>query len=266
MEIKTILLTGDDGYNSIGTRLLVKALKNDFLLQIAATKYQQSGVGGGLSLQKGGNWGETTVDGVPALWVEGSPGDTMECTQALFKKPFDLIISGVNLGCNASSAVISSGTFGAAVRGIGVGVAPRGLVMSWDAPVELYHKQNNGVDSLSDYLEYPGAVLLPLVKAIIAEKLWGVDLLNINFPRLASKKVRFTKITKDITKQFSHPIGVDKKTHRFTYDGAIIDILEKNPRYDIAAIDQGFISITPCAYDMTHFTTFERLEKSELEL
>jgi 5'/3'-nucleotidase SurE len=49
-EFMRILLTGDDGYNSIGTRLLVHALKNEHTLQIAATKSQQSGVGGQLSL------------------------------------------------------------------------------------------------------------------------------------------------------------------------------------------------------------------------
>lgn len=43
---KKILLTGDDGYDSLGTRLLVRGLRDEFDLKIAGTKDQMSGVGG----------------------------------------------------------------------------------------------------------------------------------------------------------------------------------------------------------------------------
>lgn len=41
MAKKRVLLTGDDGYNSLGTRLVIAALKESYELQIAGTLRQQ---------------------------------------------------------------------------------------------------------------------------------------------------------------------------------------------------------------------------------
>lgn len=265
MNIKRILLTGDDGYNSVGTRLLIRALRDQYDLQIAATKYQQSGVGGKLSLETGGRWGESEVDGIPAFWVEGSPADVMECAQGYFKEPFDLLISGVNLGANASSAVISSGTYSAAVRGIGVNVAPVALAISWDAPAGLWQKKHDHNEDISEYFTYPGDALAGLVDLTIKEKLWGVQLLNINLPKVPTNKIKFTKILKDVTQYYNYPITIDHETHRYAFDRPpFVDVPVTNTRYDVGALNQGYISITPCAFDMTHFTTFEKLENQEL--
>ncbi len=266
MNIRRILLTGDDGYNSLGTRLLIRALKDKFELQIAATKYQQSGMGGKLSLAQGGTWGETEIDGVPAFWVDGSPADVMECAQSFFKQPFDLIISGVNLGANITSAVISSGTYSAAVRGLGVNVAPRAIAISWDMPHGFWNHQHDENEDLSEYLAYPGDVLRPLIDQIVAADFWGVNLLNINLPRKPSRQIRFTKLLKDITQFYPYPIGIDYQRKTFSFDREHKPVKVSDLKYDAAAITQGYISITPCAFDMTHYTTFEKMQQTELEL
>lgn len=265
MQIKRILLTGDDGYNSIGTRLLVHALKDEYDLYIVATKYQQSAVGGKLSLSTGGEWGETEIDGVPTMWVEGSPADAMECARAHFSQPFDLILSGINLGANASSGIVSSGTFSAAVRGMGLGLAPKAIALSYNAPMEVMLKNHDETEELTEYLEYPGSILKPLFSLIFREKMWDVDLLNINFPAKPTEKIRFTKIHKNIKKLYS-PIVVDPETHRFSYKPSVEIIEEDNVRYDIGALKQGYISITPCVFEVTHFTAFEKLKDTELKL
>lgn len=265
MKIKRILLTGDDGYNSIGTRLLIRALKDKYELRVIATKHQQSGVGGKLSLETGGSWGETTVDGVATIWIEGTPADAMELARAHFAQPFDLILSGINLGINASTTIVSSGTFSAAVRGMGLLVAPRAIAISWDTPPEMWRKKHDEKEELTAYHDYPGKILPGLFTTIFDEKMWGVDLLNINLPLVATNKIRFTKIFKDINKTYT-PITVDQETHQFSYDSSIQDITEDNLRYDIAAIKHGYISITPCTFEMTHYSTFERLQKTEIEL
>jgi 5'-nucleotidase len=264
--MKRILLTGDDGYNSIGTRLLVRALKDTCELSIAATKNQQSGVGGKLSLATGGRWGEAVVDGVPAFWVEGTPGDVMECAQGYYTKPFDLVISGVNLGANASTALISSGTYCAAVRALGVSLAPKALVMSWDTPPAFWQKDHDASEDISSYFSYPGDVLRPLIETALTNDLWGVRMLNINLPKKPTRALRFTKVLKDMTKYFDYPITVDMETHRFSYQTRPINVQVSDLKYDVAAIAQGYISITPCATDMTHFLTYEQLKENELSL
>jgi len=100
MSKKSILLTGDDGYDSLGTRILIHVLKKSYTLFIAGTKRQQSGVGGHKSITGTGEWGVENVDGVPALWVDGTPVDAIEAAKSWYTKPFDYIVSGINWGIN----------------------------------------------------------------------------------------------------------------------------------------------------------------------
>lgn len=265
MNIKRILLTGDDGYNSIGTRLLIHALKDQYELHVVATKHQQTAVGGKLSLATGGAWGKTEIDGVPAMWVEGSPADAMECAHVYFNEPFDLILSGINLGLNASSGVVSSGTFSAAVRGMGLEIAPKAIALSYGVPIEMMLKNHHEAEDLAEYLEYPGGILKPLFDLIFRENMWDVDLLNINFPAQPTKSIRFTKMHKSINKLYA-PITVDEETQQFSYEGSDEKLSEDNMRYDIGALKQGHISITPCVFELTHFTAFEKLSSREMQL
>lgn len=265
-KIKKILLTGDDGYNSIGTRLLIRALKDKYQLHIAATKHQQSGVGGKLSLATGGNWGEDEVDGVPAFWAEGSPCDVMECAQTYFSEPFDLLISGMNLGANVTSGVVSSGTYNAAVRGLSLQLAPQAIAFSWDCPSKLILKKHETAEDISNYYQYPGNTLESIMKLCLENNLWNVAMLNINLPKKKTQRVRFTKFLKDVTKFYGYPIHFDRETFTFDYERVPYSLKEKNVRYDSAAVAEGFISITPCAIDMTHFETFVKLENTELSL
>lgn len=266
MTRKRILLTGDDGYNSIGIRLLIRALRDKYDLQVAATLHQQTGVGGKISLSTGGKWGQAEVDGIPAVWVEGSPADVMECAPSFFSEPFDLLISGMNLGANVTSAIVSSGTFCAAIRGMGVNLAPKGIAISWDAPAEFWHKKYDGTEDASEYFAYPGDALSAVIERSIEENLWGVKLLNINLPKKPTKTVRFTKVLKDITRYYAHPIIVDHETHRFAYPTEPMEVREDDLRYDAFALEQGNITITPCAIEMTHFTTFSNMQDEVIEL
>jgi len=60
-KVKTILLTGDDGYNAVGIKILIDILRKDYQLKVTGTKSQQSGVGGKLNIKKDLKWGQTKV-------------------------------------------------------------------------------------------------------------------------------------------------------------------------------------------------------------
>ncbi len=158
--MKRILLTGDDGYNSIGTRLLIHLLKDSYELVVVGTKTQQSGVGGLLHLKEGCTYGETCLDDIQAFWVDGSPGDAMEFAHGYFKAPFDYVISGINLGENVGPALVASGTVCAAVRALGLDVAPHAIAISWTTPPDFFFKKHDETDSLSQYLEHPGEAVI----------------------------------------------------------------------------------------------------------
>jgi len=247
MKVKRILLTGDDGYHSLGIRLLIHYLKNKYTVAVAATKSQQSGVGGHLSVyKKFGTWGKTKVDGVETFWVDGYPADAVEFAQAYFPEGFDLVISGLNLGVNIGGSVISSGTFSAGFRALAIGLAPKAIVTSWHTKPQYWNKNHSPKEDISPYLEYPGRTMARLIDLAIKKNLWGADILNVNFPAKTSKTIKFTVPLPDLSEYYSYPLTVDTKHHRYTYPRIYSRRMNKDWRYDSGAVLRGYISVTPC--------------------
>jgi 5'-nucleotidase len=248
MKVKRVLITSDDGFDSLGVRLLVSQIKNDYDLSIAGTVEQQSGVGGKANFAHGGKWGTQRIEGINALWVDGTPVDSIECAIAYFEKPFDLIVSGVNWGPNYGSGVVSSGTYSAAVRGIGSRLAPAAIALSWFTPEKFwFNRYRSHVNIPKEVIEYPGKLLGKMVKIAIDNDLWGSKLLNINFPEEPTSKAKFTKPLGDMTKFWpSVQVDLDENSREFHYRYGYSDDMETKVEYDVGAGKKGYISISPC--------------------
>lgn len=265
MHVKKILITGDDGRRAIGTRLLVRFLKDGYKLSIVETKVQQSGVGGKIHLAKTIKWGEHTIDGVTAVWVDGSPADAIEFAHGYFGDEFDLIISGINLGANISGAAISSGTLAAAWRGVNIPMAKQALVISWDLPAEYFFLDHEGVEDIQQYLDYPGLTVAKIVELAIKNNLWGCKLLNINLPKEKSQKIRFTKFMPRISDFYVYPVNIDEKSHSFSY-GNKFAFRGSDLDTDGGATRNGCISITPCKVDMLDDKIYQGLKNKTIDL
>ena len=264
MKIKRILLTGDDGYNSIGTRLLVHFLKNKYDLNIVATKVQQSGVGGKLNIKEGGKWGKAQIDGISALWVSGTPGDAMELANTYFKKSFDLVLSGINLGPNIVGD-LASGTFTAAVRAIKLQLAPKAIAFSWIAPGAFWYHDHQGDEDLTTYHAFPGEAAYKLINLAIANNFWDNYLLNINFPDQPTKEAKFTRFAYYYG-DFFNPLKIDKVNQAYSYPKGFQPELQGFANTDADALRSGYISITPCQPDLLNFAAFQQLKGKILNL
>lgn len=262
MKIKNILITGDDGYNSIGTRLLVYYLKDKYNLKIAATKDQQSGVGGKINVLTGGKWGKTKVDSVEAIWADGTPSDAIECAVSYFKESFDLVISGINLGANISGSTISSGTLAAAWRSAFLKMAKKFIAISWYAPFHFIFKEHKYDDDLKDFLEHPGKNAHQVIDLSIKNDFWGADLLNINLPRVKSGTIKFTRFLPDIKEFYQYPVNF--KGDRFTYPPGEMFDKNNDPINDGIAIRQGYISVTPCKTSLLDEKVFGKMKDKML--
>jgi 5'-nucleotidase len=250
MNPKRILLTGDDSYHGTGLRVLINFLKAKYDLNIAATFTQQSGVGGGFTMEKVKEWGESEVDGVSAVWVKSTPADVMEFAQGYFLEKglkFDLVISGINWGPNIGYALNSSGTYGAAIRAIAVGLAPKAIVMSLDRPVEDWNKNHEG-EKAEDYFEYPGNAAEMIFNLCLENDNWGKSVVNVNFPAKSTMDYKMTKLSTDVTKFFKYPVNIDWEKKTFTYpEQWMADEAgrEQDPEIDTGALNNGLISVTP---------------------
>ncbi len=264
MQIKSILLTGDDGYNSIGTRLLAHFLHPKYDVKIAATKQQQSGMGGKINI-KGGTYGEALIENVPALWVDGSPADAVEAAVNHYRQEFDLIISGINLGANVAGSIISSGTFSAVFRALNLGLSQRGIALSWNIPPAQWFMDHSPTEPLDAYLAYPGQTALDLLHLILKEKFWNASLLNINFPENPTHEVVFTRPLQNIN-NFFLPVELDNQTMTFRYPGGVIEPEHSDMTIDVHALQAGKITITPCRADFLDPQVYDQTKQSTHQL
>jgi 5'-nucleotidase len=259
--MKTILLTGDDGYNSLGTRVLVDVLKHDFDLAIVGTKKQQSGVGGFKSIQLTGAWGETTVDGIQAFWIDGSPVDAMELAKETFPVSFDYIISGINWGANIGGCLLTSGTFSAAAHGVNLGIAKRAIAISWDMPATFHFRNHSIQDDFFSFVTYPGKSAYTVIKETIKNACWGADVININLPQQPATIIEFVKPLKDIYTLWP-TMQLNKKTKIYAYNKRDRSSNLGTHDTDVQALSRGHITISPCQSTYLHTTVYKEMMKS----
>jgi 5'/3'-nucleotidase len=127
-----ILVTNDDGIDSIGLHVLARAiceLEGGHDVVVAAPDQEYSGAGaalGALHLIKP-EVRRSHIDNCPAsaIWkVSGPPAlCVMFARLGAFGDPFDLVVSGINPGANVGRAVYHSGTVGAALTGRNGGIS-----------------------------------------------------------------------------------------------------------------------------------------------
>ena len=263
--MKRILLTGDDGYQSIGTRLVIRALQGKYDLMVAATKSQMSGVGGHVSLKTGFNWGEDIVDGVKAIWVDGYPADAMEFVAGNFP-PCDYIISGMNLGANIGPG-FPSGTVSAAVHGLALNNAKKAIILSWHVSPDYYHQIHDGKESLDSYIQYPLQPLSNLLKKILSNDLWGADIVNVNFPEQSTHSARSTKSVGNLQTFYNYPVVKREPSGHYIYSVGVVPSSPKHEKdEEVGALMDNIISITPWKKNMFHEEVFTEVHGKDFQV
>jgi 5'-nucleotidase len=145
-----VLVTNDDGVGSPGLHALAGALVDDgHDVVVVAPDVDFSGSGAAI----GRVHADEQIDaervelpglaGVPAYAVDGPPGlCVLTARLGGFGAPPDIVVSGINPGCNTGRAVLHSGTVGAALTAANFGV--RGLAVSIDVLSDLVHERSAG--------------------------------------------------------------------------------------------------------------------------
>ncbi|HKY69199.1 MAG TPA: 5'/3'-nucleotidase SurE [Acidimicrobiales bacterium] len=142
-----VLVTNDDGIDAPGLHALARALVADGRdVVVVAPAHDMSGSGaaiGQVHLDQSIDARQVDLpglDGVPAYALDGAPGlCVLAARLGGFGDPPDLVVSGINPGCNTGRAVLHSGTVGAALTGANFGV--RGLAVSIDVVSRRFQEQ-----------------------------------------------------------------------------------------------------------------------------
>lgn len=236
-----ILLTNDDGINSIGLKKLENVLKKYGDVYVVAPSFQQSAKGCattaflGLKVHK--------IDD-KHLAVDGTPVDCVEVACALLDVKIDLVVSGCNEGYNLGVDIMYSGTCGACFQ---ASIASLPSIAFSCKNSSFFYQIDRFVPMVLDYI---------FSKNILSNKYY----LNVNFPENDSNvNIKLTKLAPYNHERyfpvnyidFGNTIIIDRKsTSKFNDDS-----------YDENAVKSGFISITPLSQNLFQKKFFNNIKK-----
>jgi 5'-nucleotidase len=254
---RRILVTNDDGIASPGIRRLAQAaLDLGHEVVVAAPRTQVSGSSASLSAAVRRDGGipveERPLAGLPAVpsyGVAASPAYIVQMAVAgAFGPRPEIVLSGINLGCNAGHAVLHSGTVGAALTGVDNGCRAMAVSLNALAAEEATegHPADAGLIEGEDAqglfwrsAAWYARVLLPiLVEA--PER----TMLNLNVPNTAVDEIR------GLRRCALAPFGQTEMVVSRLADGAVGTAVSKNDNVltegsDLACLDAGFATVTP---------------------
>ncbi|PHT45255.1 hypothetical protein CQW23_14413 [Capsicum baccatum] len=190
-----VMVTNDDGIDAPGLRALVRALvsTNLFHVLVFAPDSERSAASHCVSWQRSVTVKKVDVPGATAFAVSGTPADStsLGISKKIVPSVPDLVVSGINLGCNCGYDIVYSGTVGGAREAFFHGIPS--VAVSYDCHNMVGRKLN--VDDFTLCAE----ASIPIITAMLAEianKTYPQNcFLNINVPREVAnnKGYRLTK-------------------------------------------------------------------------
>ena len=181
-----ILVTNDDGIDSVGLHELARALVDLGDVTVAAPDAEYSGAGASLGPMhlRRAEVHDARVDGVERAWsVSGPPGLCVIYGRlGLFGDPFDLVVAGINPGMNVGRSVYHSGTVGAALtaRNGGItGIAVSQAVTGWGV-------EGQGADEVlvDQHWATAATVGRAVVASVVADLPTDPSVVNVNVPNV----------------------------------------------------------------------------------
>jgi 5'-nucleotidase len=250
-----LLVTNDDGIDCVFLHALVLGLREaDHELVVVAPKTEQSWIGAAKSRHRPVR--SAQIDrgfGCPTWTVDGTPSDCVNIALAhLMTARPDAVVSGMNVGLNASLAfILASGTVAGAFEGVLHGLPS--VAFSQDLSFETYdHLKDRGGqpdDELRATLNISARHSGRLVQELVARtppRSFVVHNVNFPYPCRPDSQIRRTVPARMVIPGLFSP-AQDDGTHRFVFHLGQ-DCSPAEPLTDRAALAQGFISHTVLDY------------------
>jgi 5'-nucleotidase len=174
--------------------------------------------------------------------VDGRPADCVKLAfaQLLPRQP-DLVVSGINAGANVGINVIYSGTVAAAIEAAFLGTPAiatslflRGHVATDFAQAAVLSRQ--------------------AIEMILQRGLSAGQVANINIPALKTgEEPAGTRIVRQCTRPWvdTYERRKDPRGRDYFWNSSVFTLGETENDTDVAALRDGFISITPLQFDLT---------------
>ena len=227
-----ILVTNDDGIESVGLRSLIEKWSSIFHVTVVVPSSDKSGIGAAFTLHRDIKIKKDSFvfSNVPTFVIDGTPSDCVCVAMEYLDEKFDLLISGINAGSNLGLDCVTSGTVGAAIIGSTYKIP--------SIAISVCAITNVNYSVASDIAIY-------FAKLVRDKKVPFFKVLNINVPNLSKEKISgihnslfggrlyVEDIIESDTDQNSIRIGRKRVT----------DVVHSE-KSDIYATDNGYISVS----------------------
>ncbi len=246
-----ILITNDDGIMAPGIMNLVEAVKDLGKVIVVAPDKAQSGMGHAITIGQPLRLHKVNVFGDIEAWsCTGTPVDCVKLAvdKVLHRKP-DLCLSGINHGANHSINVIYSGTMSAAV----------------EAAIESIPSAGFSLLDYSIEADFSGSrkYVKMIVEKMLATKMEKHTVLNVNIPPLPPNLLKGFKLCRQAYAKYEEDFLERQDPHGRRYywlTGEFVNF-DKGKDTDVWALKNGFVSIVPVQFDLTHYAQKAKLEK-----
>lgn len=243
-----ILVTNDDGINAPGLKVLeaiARQLSDD--VWVVAPEINHSGAGHSLTLRRPLR---TRRLSERHYAIDGTPTDCvlLALQNILEEERIDLVLSGVNHGHNLGEDVTYSGTIAAAMEATLLQVPAIAFSQACRErhPVKWKTAEHWAAD---------------VVRPMLAMD-WPKDvLINVNFPDVLAQSVKGVLVTRQGKQKVGDELieRIDPRGEPYVWIGLSRGEHDRVDGTDVAAVSDGYISVTPIQLDMTHHPSFAKL-------
>ncbi|MBN1981803.1 MAG: 5'/3'-nucleotidase SurE [Chitinivibrionales bacterium] len=254
-----ILLTNDDGYHSLGIQSLAAELEKSHAVCIVAPQSQQSGISHAFTCRTPLQYSYLSQhhfsNGTDVYTVAGTPADCVKfgLSQLLDRQP-DIIVSGINEGDNAGIASFYSGT---------VAAAREAAFYHLTAVAYSIHMQ--GWQFQHEYAPVAAAMTGRFLSHAHGGPHSPGTFYNVNFPARHLSDCCGVKVTRQSCGFYQDTYR--KVTLNDGSDGFLLEGVkarnETTYEYDVWALDQGYITITPLQFDATAYSALSAMSALE---
>ncbi len=234
-----ILITNDDGIGASVLPHLVRWAMTLGEVTVAVPKTEQSGKSQAINFTHPVEIKRADI-GVPCeVWaVDSTPADCVRFAVTGLGRHYDLVLSGINRGYNLGHDIVYSGTVAAIYEASRLGL--RAIALS--TGIDTFEPAMEALNTAYDYIGKRNLFAY-------------TDLLNVNLPTQKPLGIRITRQGGPFFTDGFIPCGDD----RYLQVGEHISRDGDDPRVDMNAIDDGYISITPMTIERTNLPAFEAM-------
>jgi len=248
-----ILITNDDGVRAPGLIALARVAQRFGQVKIVAPDHERSACGHSMTMRDPLRVKPVDWDGIEAYEVDGVPVDCVNVGLTVaWPDGCDLILSGINNGPNLGFDVTYSGTVAGAMEGAINGIRSIAISVAsfvTEAPLKFETAEQWFCENWDLLVKAPQKPL---------------TFLNVNVPSIEYVELRGYKFVAMGKRVYQDRVEYreDPWGRPYYWQGGVVVVDPTEEGTDVAAVSQGFVSITPVSLDWTDYGLIETLEAS----